>query len=344
MTVASAPPPGLRPGPLNGLADIAGVRVGHAEAVEAPTGATIVLAGGAAGGMVAAGADVRGGGPATRETDALRPSGLVGAAHAVALSGGSVFGLAAADGAARALSAAGAGLTVAPDAPPVPIVPAACVYDLGGLRGAAPPDYAALGAAALAAAWSGAGIAAPRLGAVGAGAGAWAGREKGGVGEASIDLGDGVVVAALMVANTYGSTRTPCGRAFWAWPFEIDGEFGAERPDLGAQPATDPTPPDGKGPARVGRNTAIGVVATSAALSAAEATRMAMMAQDGLARAARPSHTLLDGDTIFALATGAAATPHDETRAHAVTRIGAAAADCVARSVARAVFAARGAG
>lgn len=330
----------LRPGPRNALADIPGLRVGHAETAGGAGGAsgvTVVLCDS----VMIAGVDVRGGGPATRETDALDPSRLVGAVHALTLSGGSVFGLAAADAVCRALSARSVGLEVAPGAPRVPIVPGACIYDLAGLSGAAPPDYGVLARAAAENAAAADGR--DRLGAVGAGAGARAGREKGGVGQASIDLGEGLLVAALVVSNTYGSTRTPCGRAFWAWPFEIDREFGGERPDPSAPPASDPAPPDGKAPAHIGGHTAIGIVATTAALTGAEATRVAMMAQDGLARAVRPAHTLLDGDTLFALAAGAVALPEDGRRPHAVSRLGSAAADCVARSVARGVYASRGA-
>lgn len=319
-----------RPGARNDLTDVPGLRVGCAEA--GGSGVTVVLAEA----LTSAGVDVRGGGPATRETDALRAGNLVGAAHAVVLSGGSVFGLAAADGVCRALAAREIGVRIAPSAHPVPIVPAACVYDLPlWIAPTSPPDYAALGAAAA----SAAGSVTPQ-GSAGGGAGAQAGVIKGGQGVASIDLGGGLIVAALMIANTVGSVRTPCGGAYWAWPYEVDGEFGGERPDLGAPPATRPAPADSKLAARslaIGAHTAIGVVATSADLTSAEASRVAAMAHDGLARAVRPAHTLFDGDTIFCLATGSAPTGHED-RAAAVSILGAAAGDCVARAVAKAVY------
>lgn len=337
------------PGEKNGLADVAGLRIGHAEAAGLATGVTLVLCDR----LTPASVDVRGGGPAGRETDALRPGASVGAAHAIALSGGSVFGLAAADAAAAALSAAGIGLEVRPGAPAVPIVPAACLYDLGDLGGrwdGAPP-YAALGAAALADARA-RGAEAPRLGSVGAGRGARAGRWKGGSGEASLDLGEGLLVAALAAVNPVGSPYLPDGRVFWAWPLEREWrgapEFGGARPsEASASAPLDPFPEDAKlsgdlsaGAPRLGENTIIAVVATSADLSSAELSRVAAMAQDGLARAVRPAHTGFDGDTVFALGTGAVAPPAAQ-RLHAVSLIGAAAADCLARAVARGVHAAR---
>lgn len=319
------------PGERNLLTDVAGLRVGHAE--ESGSGVTVVICDG----LMKAGVDVRGGGPATRETDALRPDNLVGSVHGLAFSGGSVFGLSAGDGLCRYLSEQGVGLSFAEYALPVAITPGACIYDLGQMQSCRPLDYAMLARAAAQSASEDF-----ALGSVGAGTGATAGELKGGVGSASIDLGDGIIVAALIVANPAGSTRTPCGKAFWAWPFEIDGEFGGERPDFNTAAAIDPTPVDSKLSqaihlAEKGRNTAVGVVATTADLSSAEAVRVATMAQDGLARAIRPSHTMFDGDTIFALAT-AKKELRTDNRPYATTRIGAAAADCAARSVARAVY------
>lgn len=338
---ASAQPP--RPGARNDLTDIRGLKVGHAADVGAQTGVTVVLVDG----FATAAADVRGGGPATRETDALAPDGLVGGVHAVTFSGGSVFGLAAADGVAETLSAAGVGLQVSPTAPAVPIVPSACIFDFprrppDAARGAV--DYRGLGAAAAAAATS-AGVA---LGSVGVGLGAMAGTVKGGVGSASLDLGDGVLVAALVAANPVGSVYMPDGRCFWAWPFEIDGEFGGETPSSDAPRAVEPAPADTKLARRrapIRFNTTVGLVATSAGLDQAETKRLAMMAQDGVARAVRPAHTPFDGDALFALATGAAvdgdAGASREDRMARLARLGAAAGDCVARAIARAVFAAR---
>lgn len=334
----------LGPGPLNGMADVAGLRVGHAEASGLATGATVILCEA----LTPASVDVRGGGPAGRETDALRPGASVGAVHALALCGGSVFGLAAADAVATALSAEGVGLAPAPAAPKVPLVPAACLYDLAGLGDGwdGAPPYAALGAAALADAKAqGAGD--PRLGAVGAGRGARAGTWKGGIGEASLDLGDGLVVAAIAAANPVGSPYMADGRCFWAWPLERDWrgapEFGGARPGADPGPPLDPIPGDAKlspdlaaGAPTLGRNTIVAAVASTADLGSAELHRVAAMAQDGFARAVRPAHTGFDGDTVFALGTGGATIPAAQ-RLHAISLIGAAAADCLTRAIARGV-------
>ncbi|SES66276.1 P1 family peptidase [Oceanicella actignis] len=342
-----------RPGPLNGLTDVPGLLVGNAHCDAARTGVTVILCESPA----VAGADVRGGGPGTREIEALAPENLVGAADAVVLSGGSALGLGAADAVAAALSARGRGLEVAPGHPRVPIVPAAILYDLGphsaAAFGADGPPHPALARAALEAADRGV-----ALGSVGAGRGAVAGALKGGLGAASLEIAPGVMVAALVAANPVGSVCMPGGPWFWAWPFEIGDEFGGlAPPDLPCPPA--PIPEDGKlrggwafdapdGPvdpgSAPGANTAVGVVATNAALTAAECRRLAMMAQDGLARAIRPAHTPFDGDTLFALSSGAATGGPDLGSGHAraarLAALGSAAADCVARAVARGVHAA----
>lgn len=338
----SAPRRKPRPGPHNDLTDVPGLAVGQATDTIVRTGVTLVLLDK----MTTAAVDVRGGGPATRETEALRPENLVGGLHALVFSGGSVFGLAAADAATQALSAAGVGLQVAPGAPPAPLVASACLFDLGApgeKRFVDGAPYARLGREALAAAQAN-GCGPMALGSVGAGRGAVAGSVKGGVGAASLDLGDGVVVAALAAANPVGSPLNETERCFWAHPWEIGAEFGGFRPDPAAPPVLDPVPDGGKlarlssGPSVFGANTTIGVVATSADLARAEAHRLAIMAQDGLARAVRPAHTPFDGDTLFALATGAA--PLGENRPAALARLGSAAADCVARAIARGVYAA----
>lgn len=338
MSVPSQP--ALRPGRRNDLTDVPGIATGGAEA--GPTGVTVILCDA----LTPAAVDRRGGGPATRETDLLAPDASIRAVHALTLSGGSVFGLAAADAVATALSAEGVGLSVLPSAPPVPLTPAACLFDLGGLgaggwaaTGGDGPPYARLARAALADAREARASGRPTpLGARGAGCGARAGDGPGGLGAASIELGDGVVVAALIAANPVGAVKTPDARAYWAWPFEIDGEFGGGRPDPGAPPAIDPLPAgqtklSGPPPSF---NTVIGVVATSVALGVDEIARFATMAQDGIARAVRPAHTPHDGDTIFALATGAAPAPTDpDARRVLLARLGSAAADCVARAIAR---------
>src|SRR5580698_9051423 len=213
-----------RPGARNLITDVPGLRVGHSSDERARTGVTALLCAA----DWAAGIDVRGGGPGTRESEALSPENLVGRAHAVVLAGGSVFGLAAADGVAAALSVKGIGMQLRPGSPPIPIVPSAVLHDLGngGEKnwGASPP-YRDLGIRALEAA--GVEFA---LGSVGAGRGAMAGLIKGGVGSASLNLNDGLIVGALVALNSIGSALMPDGKTYWAWPFELEREFGGGGP------------------------------------------------------------------------------------------------------------------
>ena len=334
------------PGPRNLITDVAGLTVGQAQDEALRTGVTVLLCPG----LIPAGADVRGGGPGTREIDALSAENSVGAADAVVLAGGSALGLGAADAVAAALSARGRGVRVGEGHPTVPIIPAAILYDLGP-HSAAPfaedgPPHPRLAREALAAASEDF-----ALGSVGAGRGANAGTLKGGIGSASLVLpgieihGGPATVGALVAANPVGAVTLPGSRVFWAWPFEleVDGrpEFGGLRPDPSQAPAAAPLPPESRLAARLppppGTATAIGVVATDADLTAAECRRFAMMAQDGLARAIRPAHTPFDGDTIFAVATGARPLGTGPGRALRRPALGSAAADCVARAVARAV-------
>jgi len=324
-----------RPGPRNLISDVAGLTVGHAHDPGAGTGVTTVFCDD----FYNASVDVRGGGPGVRETETLSPENLVGRAHAFVFAGGSVFGLGAADGVVSGLSARGVGLHLKPGSPAIPIVPAAVLHDLanpGDKAWGLEPPYRRLGLQTLDAA-----TADFALGSAGAGFGAMAGLIKGGVGSASIDLGDGLIVAALVVANPVGSVMTPDGKAFWAWPFEIDGEFGGGRPDLDV-PAIDPVPDDGRlatlGRLQTGAATTIGVVATTADLTTAECRRMAMMAHDGLARAVRPAHMPFDGDTLFGVATGAVGIGDRDARPAVLAAIGSAAADCTARAIARGVY------
>jgi L-aminopeptidase/D-esterase-like protein len=277
----------------------------------------------------------------------LRPENNFTRAHAITLSGGSVFGLGAADGVAAVLSAAGHGIKRVASVPAIPIVPGAVLHDLGNggdkAWGVEPP-YRALGIAAVKAANKDF-----ALGSVGAGRGAMAGLHKGGVGSASLDLGDGLIVGVLAAVNPVGSVYMPGGQTFWAWPFEIDGEFGDQSAERGAPNPTaravDPVPDDTKlaalGRFAAGANTTLAVVATTAALTTAEATRVAMMAQDGLARAIRPAHTPFDGDVVFALSSGAVEIGQDLTRSLTIARLGSAAADTLARAIARGVYSAR---
>jgi L-aminopeptidase/D-esterase-like protein len=319
------------PGPRNLITDVAGLRVGQAADEAARTGVTVILADDRAVGAC----DVRGGGPGTRETDALAPENLVDDVDAVVLSGGSVYGLAAADGVAAVLGAAGIGyrLAVTSGVPPSPIVPAAILYDLanGGDKGwGEAPPYRALGMAAAR------GAAADfALGSAGAGVGAMAGRLKGGLGSASVVSADGFTVGAIAAVNSWGSVVAPGGRGFWAAPYEIGGEFGG----LGSAGLA-AAPDDwglAKGAAALGRvNTTIACVAVDAILTPAECKRVAIMAQDGLARAIRPAHAPFDGDVVFALATGKR--PVEAPRQLTVARLGALAADCLARAIARGVY------
>ena len=322
--------PSARPGPLNLITDVPGLKVGQADDVAVRTGVTVILPDNRA----VCAVDVRGGGPGTRETDALSPETLVAAVDAVVLAGGSVYGLAAADGVAAWLGARGRGfgLVVRPGVPKSPIVPAAILYDLangGDKAWGMNPPYRDLGIAAVEAA-----DATFALGTAGAGYGAMAGSVKGGVGSASIVTHDGFTVGALAAVNSFGSVTAPGGKAFWAAPYEIDGEFGGvplgdarARPDDWGAAKADP---------RVRANTTLAVIATDAILTPAQAKRIAIMAQDGLARAIRPAHAPFDGDVVFALATGRR--PLGEAPDFTLTRLGALAADCLARAIARGVY------
>ncbi|MFC9929776.1 P1 family peptidase [Streptomyces sp. NPDC127190] len=316
------------------LTDVAGVRVGHAthRGDGWLTGTTVVLA--PEGGAVAA-VDVRGGGPGTKETDALDPRNVVQKVDAVVLTGGSAYGLDAASGVMAWLEERGRGVRVGADpAHVVPVVPAACVFDLG--RGGdfrARPSAATGRAAVEAAAAEEPGGRVPE-GCVGAGTGAVAGRLKGGVGTASAVLGSGVTVGALVVVNAAGSVVDPetgalygeLGRGRLRYPEERVHEAACRRLD---EAAAENAPPP--------LNTTLAVVATDADLSKAQAQKLAGTAHDGIARAVRPVHLLHDGDTVFALATGAR--PLD---AHplALNDILAAGADLVTRAIVRAVRAA----
>jgi L-aminopeptidase/D-esterase-like protein len=325
----------FKPAAKNLITDLAGLSVGHATDEKVRTGVTVILCGE---GFTTA-VDVRGGGPGTRETEALSPENLVGRAHAIVLSGGSVFGLAAADGVAASLSIQGIGLTLRPGSLAIPIVPAAVLHDLangGDKDWQMEPPYRDLGI--LAADSAQADFA---LGSVGAGRGALAGRHKGGIGSASLDLGDGILVGALVALNSVGSPLMPDGETYWAWPFELNQEFGGRGAPRAPLDLSDPSPDQSRlmanGRLQAGSNTTLAVVACNADLSNVECKRVAMMAHDGIARGVRPAHTPFDGDTVFAVATGENALSEDLLRAAHVGRIGSAAADCLTRAIARAV-------
>jgi L-aminopeptidase/D-esterase-like protein len=320
-----------QPGHRNAITDVEGFLVGQAHDARVGSGVSVVLC--AAPSVCAV--DVRGGGPGTRETDLLALDTLVEAVDALVLAGGSVYGLAAADGVVAALGAAGRGYRIAQDAPTAPIVPAAILFDLmnGGAKdwGEDPP-YRRLGQAALAAAG-------PEVaeGNAGAGFGALAGGVKGGLGSASLLLPDGAVVGALAAANSHGGVLMPGSRAFWAWPFEMAGEFGSVPPPAGPIDPLDwgatKTPP------LLRASTTLAVIACDYDLTRAEARRVAVMAQDGLARAIRPVHAPYDGDVVFVLASGRRPLPSPRPRGVLLT--GAVAADTLSRAVARGVYAAQ---
>jgi L-aminopeptidase/D-esterase-like protein len=320
-------------GARNLITDVPGLRVGQATDERARSGVTVILPDDRA----VCAVDVRGGGPGTRETEALAPETLVEAVDAVVLSGGSVYGLAAADGVAAWLGAQGRGygMVVAPGVPRSPIVPAAILYDLangGDKAWGLDPPYRSLGIAAA----ESAGLTFD-LGSRGAGAGAMAGALKGGIGSASALTPDGFTVGALAAVNSFGSVVTPGGRAFWASPYEIAGEFGGV-PLGDARAGPDQWGLTKRHP-RPGANTTLACVAVDAVLTPAQARRVAIMAQDGLARAIRPVHAPYDGDVVFVLATGRR--PLGEDPVFNLTRLGALAADCLARAVARGVYEAR---
>jgi L-aminopeptidase/D-esterase-like protein len=327
------------PGALNLITDVPGITVGNVTDEKAATGVTVLRCSNS---YVSA-VDVRGGAPGVRETDVLTPENLVGRTDAIVLTGGSVFGLAAADGVANFLSQKEIGLRITEKGPAIPIVPAAVLHDLGNEGdkewGGSPP-YFDLGAKAA--------EAAARkfdLGAVGAGRGAMAGVKKGGLGSASIVLDDGVAVGAIVAANPIGSVLMSDGETYYAWPYELDGEFGGQIPPKGKD-TPDPFPGLSRMAqrAKAGGNTTIAVVATSAALTNVEAKRVAIMAHDGIARAVRPAHTPFDGDVVFAVATAVndISGGCSGARNIAVAQIGAAAGDCLARAIARAVYEAQG--
>lgn len=320
---AKRPGPGLR----NLITDVPGLRIGQAEDARARTGVTVVLPDDRA----VCAVDVRGGAPGTRETDALAPENLVDAVDAVVLSGGSVYGLATADGVVGWLGARGRGYGMVTGVPPSPVVPGAILFDManGGDKawGETPP-HRDLGRAAVAAAELDF-----ALGTAGAGYGAMAGSLKGGIGSASWVTDDGYTVGAIVAVNSWGSVTAPGGRTFWAAPYEVDGEFGGLPLD-GLR-----APPEVWGAAKrpsEARNTTIACVATDAILTPAQAKRLAVMAQDGLSRAIRPIHAPFDGDVVFALSTGRR--PLAEPDNFTLARLGALAADTLARAVARGVY------
>jgi len=325
----------VRPGKRNLITDVPGIKVGQAEDERARSGVTVVLPDAAARTVV----DIRGGAPGTRETDALDPSALGAKADAIVLSGGSAFGLDAASGVMAWLSAQGRGFEIRPNVPRVPIVPAAILFDLanGGTFSADKNPYADLGRRAVASA-----VVDFALGNAGAGLGAVAGAYKGGIGSASAIIDDDITIGALAAVNSVGSPLIPGTDVFWAFALEQDDEFGGRKPRAPWPPTDMDLPSDAKPVLKARANTTIAAIATDAELSSVELKRIAIMAADGLARAIRPSHTPFDGDTIFVMTTGVRALSGERPRT--LTRLGSIAADCLARAIARGVYAAESIG
>ena len=309
------------PAPAGGLTDVAGILVGHFTDTRRPTGCTVVLAEAGA----VCGGDVRGGAPGTRNTDLLDPANTVPQVHAIALAGGSTFGLDVAAGVERYLEEKGVGFAFG--GARVPIVPAAILFDLGVGNFKIRPDASAGYSAA-----RGATAGPVAEGCVGAGTGATVGKLRGmglamkaGIGSASLRLPGGGVVAALVVVNALGDVVDPATGRLVAGLRTEDGKGlrGTVAALLAGETREAP---------RSGENTALGVVATNVALTKADATRVARMAHDGFGQALRPIHTPVDGDTIFALSTGALTVPNPSFV------VGIVAAEVVARAVVRAAL------
>ena len=322
----------MTPGTKNLITDVPGLRVGNAADDTLKSGSTVLLGDK----PFIASVDVMGGAPGTRETDLLAPDKMVESIDALVLSGGSAFGLDAATGVQERLRRDKRGFSIGPAV--IPIAPAAIVFDLlnGGAKDWDRNPYYDLGIAAYDDASTDFDI-----GTAGAGTGALTAMHKGGLGSASFTLPLGHTVGALVVANPIGSTTQPNSKNFWAAPFEIDNEFGGLGP---AQQSgiTSPEPSRkvatmaklGRVPHAAPTNTTIAIVATDAPLTKSECKRLATAAHDGMARAIMPSHTPHDGDLIFALSTN----PRKGEPPADLMTLGNAAAHCIARAIARAVY------
>lgn len=320
-----------QPGANNLLTDVAGLRVGNAQNLDVRTGVTAIIFDKPA----ICAAAVAGGGPGTRETDLLQAGTLVDSVDAVVLSGGSSYGLAAADGVAAALGADGRGygLVETGGVPKSPIVPGAILYDLangGDKNWGRNPPYRELGMEAYDKAGD-----TFNLGRVGAGIGARAGNRTGGLGSASIQNGM-ITVGAIAAVNCFGSATMPGTDVFWSWPFEENQEFGGARP--AADFAMDANDTRGtKLDPQPGQNTTIACIATDARLSPYQAQRVADMALSGFSRAILPVFTPFDGDAVFVIATGTGADLRDQP-ALILSQLGEFSASTLARSIARGVF------
>ncbi|MFK7856081.1 MAG: P1 family peptidase [Granulosicoccus sp.] len=325
-------------GERNLISDVPGLLVGNAHDKTLKSGVTVL----SAKEPFIACVDVMGGAPGTRETDCLAPDKLVEQVDALVLSGGSAFGLDAASGVCDALRSQSRGFAVGPVQ--VPIVPAAIIFDLlnGGESNWKKNPYSDLGREAFDSAST-----VFDLGSFGAGAGATTATLKGGLGSASLRLPNGIVVGALVVVNPHGSAVVPGGKHFWAAPFELEAEFGG----FGLPSSFDPYRlpkneklrafqalhdlPDDPGHSPAGMNTTIAIVATNASLNKSQLKRLAVSAQDGMARAIVPSHTPFDGDLVFTVSVG------DDSLSNSVIEsmhLGHAAAVCLSRAIARGVY------
>ncbi|MGV8057199.1 MAG: P1 family peptidase [Smithellaceae bacterium] len=313
-------------GRRNSLTDVEGILVGHFTEAQSVSGISVAICPEGA----TAGVDVRGSAPGTRETDLLAPLNLVEKVQAVVLTGGSVYGLATADGVVRWLAEKGWGFPLENNKV-APIVPAAALFDLGRGPSFIPPIGPGWGTQAC----NNACNSEFPIGSVGAGTGALAGGIKGGLGTASEVLDSGLTVAAMVAVNSLGSVIDPATGRPWEIRMEIAGEFG----ESGRRSVLVPVPQVPE----AGRNTTIGIVATDAMLTKAQAQKIAQMAHDGMARAIRPAHTMFDGDTIFCLATNKKNLPDTPgffaaPQAVALNEIGRAAADCMTRAIIRAIL------
>lgn len=316
----------IKVGKKNLITDVPGIKVGNAQDEKIRTGVTVIIPDDPA----VASADIRGGGPGTRETEALNADCLVDVVHGIVMSGGSAYGLDAAGGVMANLRQRNIGFNLG-DAV-IPIVPSAILFDLingGDKEWGATSPYARLGFEAVE--QMGTGF---DLGNAGAGLGAIAGGLKGGLGSASFVYSDGgpeITVGAIAAVNSMGSLTIPGSPTMWAFPFEQNGE-------LGHQPLPEKSAVvdlDYSFELPVGKNTTLVTVATDAALTKPQARRVAIMAQDGLARAIRPIHSPFDGDSLFVLSTGRCELSDPVV---GLSRLGMLAADCVARAIARGVY------
>jgi D-aminopeptidase len=315
----------MKPGPRNLITDVPGLRVGNAEDHRIKTGTTVLVGDK----PFRASVDIMGGSPGTRETDLLSPERLVDGVDALVLSGGSAYGLDAASGVSDGLRALGRGFTYADLV--IPIVPAAILFDLahGGDKNWNTNPYRELGARALAAAAEDF-----ALGTAGAGVGATTAGLKGGLGSASLVLPGGYTVGAIVGVNATGAVTAGDGPHFWAGAWEIGDEFGGLGPAPGTVDFALSVRTKKDAIAELA-NTTIAIVATDADLSKAQLKRLAVAAQDGMGRAISPAHTLVDGDLVFSASTGAR--PLREPIFDAIA-LGHAAASCLTRAIARAVY------